>query len=1763
MGTTEPIHGALDDGGENTVLVRVAIPDRHIQKCFRFRTDDTVWAAKQMVLTQLDRALHDGVNYGFFLPPENGRAGKFLDEGRLFDEYPLKGPIGYLEFKYKRRVYMAIDLDEKGLQRLHTRANLRRFLEHVRCRALDKVFRLLKKGLDPNFHDPEKGETPLTTAAMLEGSTDMIVTLVEGGAHKDFRAKDGMTPLHRAARKGNYRALKSLLELGSSPDFKDARNLTSLYHCCMVGGNPTCCEVLLHNHADPHVTDEQGWQPMHQACRHGHVQHLEHLLFYGADHTAQNASGNTPLHICALYNQEPCTRVLLFRGARRDVKNYSNQTPFQVAAVAGNFDLGEIIKKHESQDVDVNMLPSSPVEVQFRETPKYNNRRRASVALSKHLGILHRTRSCGNLDLSNLRSLSPSPSMTSLQSLGTLSLHSSLNMAPHSQHHHSNGTPAMSVSSTNSSPANSQPSTPTPGSPVTNRSATLNREDLENVKRRMYTALPGRQFVAVKKYVPREVGELALAKGDKVTVLGIGEQGFWEGRVGSNEGWFPSECVEEVSNKPTTERQGSTGHYRRLSSHSVGKEYSYYRDTVRRMKREDTPRSESPIKAFTIGRSRGLWMSQTINIDDGEEEMKKLQANPPPKDTLALKTLRNIEENTHGQVSHVQRERASTVSRATGLRMTEFSLSSNTEAGVKALREQRMHRAKTAPALPMENSYNKPRTAVLKRDQHGFGFVLRGAKTPRDGEEALNPNVPFTPTLAHPALQYMESIDPSSVAERAGLKKGDFLLQINGEDVRRFTHAQVVELIRESRDVVVMTVVTVDPQLRAALQRQKDAQKRISIAAPSSPRDEDEIVDLRREDTIAKEFLAGSTDGGGRTGVGSGGKSPNVTKVRAASMVADMTIDDKDLENLQSQLARRGSLNNMEGTRTATLRSRPSSKRVTTAELEDLFQRQDSDYQSPRALGIQPSDSMSEYQSPRSMGVGKAVPVPTVPRGKAVPVPVVPNVGMPPLPPKQRPQSAREKIATPRAAPEVEDTTVGNIVVEKIRKDSISSSTDSNSLSNASDSLSAPSTPTTPNYSEITVSFDSSVRRKLVPPPKPSHPPPPPPRTVSSSFRSDAIESKATTLPASYQDPNLHHQIKMAILNRQDSTQSLHVPQEQRRVPDMMRSNSVGGIEPQEVGNQRAALQRRVHSVTFDGTYQVREIDVYDDGQNERSYSAGEYQTPNVNASDRHVRRVEGQVKSSVERGPIVRRDVSRTERVEQSPRTRTKRENLKAAEQLREKLERTEHREEAETESDSEEGKTGLALELARAVKARKQKEKSNVRDQRQEGNASPKQVEPMKKKEIANKLEAHLQRHTSTDALPPAQSTSPVVQNKVGAYRAQVVVNHSTDDLRRSPGAVQHPDSPRSRQPISMYEQEGYSPESSSPLAMALAARARYERSSNEHLDQVEGATGDAVYEERAAHLTPIRDWYFENEEYVDMSPDMNYDTDLALALEKRRSEIGELEGVPAYNVGIEEKIERHRQAATRGEQSNSNAALIQAMAARRARMAGGEVDSNDDLPLPFDLPPPVMPEELLAAAEGLTFDEPLPPPPEFSESDQKTSYSSPAHDTHAYYTSDYGTYTPNGHRMEGRGYAGPERIYDKPMRYPRDEEHSVDSGHAEGSGDTDPMTFDPHCETISTISTVSSMSTLSTFSSDSGFDPHPTLRTKPPTPPKPPQHKVEKRRVSFGPKPSSPHDRPSHGKMSSFSSGGSREATPTNELNQDTRGHGFYTSGFHSEA
>ena len=51
-------------------------------------------------------------------------------------------------------------------------------------------------------------ETPLILSTALQKPRDVIIALVSGGAHIDFRNKSGMTAMHYAALHGNTEAIK-------------------------------------------------------------------------------------------------------------------------------------------------------------------------------------------------------------------------------------------------------------------------------------------------------------------------------------------------------------------------------------------------------------------------------------------------------------------------------------------------------------------------------------------------------------------------------------------------------------------------------------------------------------------------------------------------------------------------------------------------------------------------------------------------------------------------------------------------------------------------------------------------------------------------------------------------------------------------------------------------------------------------------------------------------------------------------------------------------------------------------------------------------------------------------------------------------------------------------------------------------------------------------------------------------------------------------------------------------------------------------------------------------------------------------------------------------------------------------------------------------------------------------------------------------------------------------------------------------------------
>uniref|UniRef100_A0A8B9T7N8 SH3 and multiple ankyrin repeat domains protein 3 n=1 Tax=Anas platyrhynchos TaxID=8839 RepID=A0A8B9T7N8_ANAPL len=716
-----------------TARVHDSCRRRSLKKCLRLNPDVPVWVSKQRILCTLNHSLKDVLNYGLFQPAFNGRAGKFLDEERLLREYPLNPdtPVPYLEFRYKRRVYTQTLLDDKQFAKLHTKANLKKFMEYVQMLNAEKVCRLLEKGLDPNFHDPDTGECPLTAAHC-----------ATGGAHLDFRTREGMTALHKAVRCRNHAALVTLLDLGASPDYKDSRGLTPLYHSAMVGGDPYCCELLLHDYARLGCVDENGWQEIHQACRYGHVQHLEHLLFYGADMTAQNASGNTALHICALYNQESCARVLLFRGASKEIRNYNSQTAFQVAIIAGNFELAEIIKTHKESDV-----------VPFRETPSYTKRRRILGAggLSSPR-MLQRSASDNNLKAESRVSYSPVPSLRSLPPQLLVQMQEAAAGA--------GGGDGSLASST-------PPGTAPPGPPAPAPHAAP--APLRGPKRKLYSAVPGRKFIVVKSYAPQGDGEIQLNRGEAVKVLSIGEGGFWEGTVKGRTGWFPAECVEEVQMRQYDPRQET---------------------------RED--RTKRLFRHYTVG-SYDNFTSHSDYI---------------------------IEE----------------------------------------------------------------KTAVLqKREHEGFGFVLRGAKAETPIEE-------FTPTPAFPALQYLESVDVEGVAWRAGLRTGDFLIEVNGVNVVKVGHKQVVSLIRQGGNHLVMKVVSVS--------RKPESEEVVRKKAPPPPKRAPSTTLTLRSKSMTAELE--------ELGKRRRGKLDEILAAAEPSLRADIVEADS---------------------RAATVKQRPTSRRITPAEI--------------------------------------------------------------------------------------------------------------------------------------------------------------------------------------------------------------------------------------------------------------------------------------------------------------------------------------------------------------------------------------------------------------------------------------------------------------------------------------------------------------------------------------------------------------------------------------------------------------------------------------------------------------------------------------------------------------------------------------------------------------------------------------------------------------------------------------------------------------
>ncbi|XP_074651236.1 sorting nexin-27-like isoform X2 [Tubulanus polymorphus] len=122
-----------------------------------------------------------------------------------------------------------------------------------------------------------------------------------------------------------------------------------------------------------------------------------------------------------------------------------------------------------------------------------------------------------------------------------------------------------------------------------------------------------------------------------------------------------------------------------------------------------------------------------------------------------------------------------------------------------------------SPTTPDSNcAHSGPRIVTISKTETGFGFNVRGQVSEGGQLKSINGEL-YAP------LQHVSAVLEGGAAERAGIMKGDRILEVNGVNVEGATHKQVVDLIKSGGDALTLTVISVPRQIAEKLEPSDDS----------------------------------------------------------------------------------------------------------------------------------------------------------------------------------------------------------------------------------------------------------------------------------------------------------------------------------------------------------------------------------------------------------------------------------------------------------------------------------------------------------------------------------------------------------------------------------------------------------------------------------------------------------------------------------------------------------------------------------------------------------------------------------------------------------------------------------------------------------------------------------------------------------------------------------------------------------------------------
>ena len=145
---------------------------------------------------------------------------------------------------------------------------------------------VLARGLDPNVHEPERGETGLIVAMRYDANNVLKELLKHPRIDLEQASANGTTALMMAAFKQNKVAVNALIAKGAQ-------------------------------------VNRKGWTPLHFAATAGDLDIMTTLLERYAYIDAPSPTGFTPLMLAAREGKEDAVQLLLREGADATLKDYA------------------------------------------------------------------------------------------------------------------------------------------------------------------------------------------------------------------------------------------------------------------------------------------------------------------------------------------------------------------------------------------------------------------------------------------------------------------------------------------------------------------------------------------------------------------------------------------------------------------------------------------------------------------------------------------------------------------------------------------------------------------------------------------------------------------------------------------------------------------------------------------------------------------------------------------------------------------------------------------------------------------------------------------------------------------------------------------------------------------------------------------------------------------------------------------------------------------------------------------------------------------------------------------------------------------------------------------------------------------------------------------------------------------------------------------------------------------------------------------------